>query len=632
MTVLNIGGKRVKVDDSFKALPLDQQNATVDEIAKSIGLGAPKAETPPAVSPAPQVAPVPTPEPAPDPQPAPAESKAYKGAVLPISVDEQGNNHFDSDAGLLGAVKRAFMLPGDVMAGKVDPTSQEGIERATDFAGVFGPMSPAAGTGKAIAASAPKVARPGMEAAQAAERIGVDLPRAVASDSAAVNQGGRILTNVPIGGTPLRTASKEAIEQIGNAATRVQEGYGSGSIPAAGAAARQGITDYAKKTLPGRVKEAYDNVDTLVTQNVTTPLAETTKIATEIAGRRANAKLPESGAVKVVQDALAQKDGLNYQGIKDLRTNVRELLDNPQNLTASGFSQTELDNIYKGLTADLKNAVARSGGEKASAAFEEANKLAARTARERQGLQKVLGSDASDERIFDRITAMAGSTARADRVSMSRVRGAVSADTWNELASGVIAKLGRDPEGNFSPDRFVTGWGKLSKEGKSQLFGGKSELATALDDIATVSSQFKRLNQYANPSGTAQSGAGIGYLGGMFVDPTTVVGSIVGARVMSSIMAKPVSARALAAYSKAYEQQAAKPTPQSSKALANTARALAAFIGHETGDTSAAVQIFPAISNVRKLPADQGGENNGMPEGQNGGVEQQPRVLLPNET
>ena len=640
MTTLNINGRRVKVDDSFKSLSEEQQNATVDEIAKSLGSQAqpaPAAPSPAPAAPAQTPSAISAPDAAPVGAPAPQPDQSYQGKILPISRDAQGNVSFDSDAGILGAVKRAVTLPGDVMAGKVDPTSEEGIGRAAEFAGVFGGTpTPAAGTGKAITAIAAERAGPqvsqGMEAAAAANRLGVDLPRAVASDSAAVQQTGKVLSNVPLGGTPLRTASKQAIDQIGNAATRVQEGFGSGNFANAGAAARQGITDFAKKTLPGRVKEAYDGVDALITQNVTTPLTNTAKIATDISSRRANASLPESGAVNLVRRALDQKDGLNYQGIKDLRTNVRELLDDPKSLTASGFSQTELENVYKGLTADLKNAVARSGGEKASAAFESANQLAAKTAREREGLQKVLGNDASDERIFDRITSMANSNARGDRVALARVRGAVSDETWNDLASGVIAKLGRDPDGNFSPDRFVTGWGKLSPEGKSQLFGGKKELSSALDDIATVSRQFKTLNQYANPSGTGQTVVGASYLSGALLDPTTVVGSVVGARVLSSIMAKPTSARALAAYTKAYQRQAVAPTAQSTQALANASRALAAFIGHETGNPAISQQVFPAISGVRQMPADQGGENNGQPEGQNEGEGQQLRMLMPNET
>lgn len=45
MPTLNIEGKRVKVDDSFLSLSPEQQNATVDEIASSMGLGKPAAAT-----------------------------------------------------------------------------------------------------------------------------------------------------------------------------------------------------------------------------------------------------------------------------------------------------------------------------------------------------------------------------------------------------------------------------------------------------------------------------------------------------------------------------------------------------------------------------------------------------------
>lgn len=562
---------------------------------------------------------------------APEQDKSFTGSILPVSRDAEGNVSFDSNAGIVGAVKRAFMLPGDVMAGEVDPLSEQGISRAADFAAVFGPTSPAIGTGAAIAANAPRIERPGMEVAAAADRLGVPVPRAATSDSASVQQTGKILSNVPIGGTPLRVSSQRAIDELGNAATKVEKGFGSGSAPAAGAAAREGITEFASKTLPGRVKAAYDNVDSLITQNVVSPLSETAKVAADITAKRTNAALPESGAVRTIQNALNQKDGLNYQGIKDLRTAVGEMLDSPQGITASGMSEAELRRIYGGLTADLKSAVARSGGEKASAAFEAANQLAARTAREREGLQRVLGRDASDERIFDRITSMAGSNARADRVSLARVRSAVSGETWNELASGVISNLGRAPDGGFSPDRFVSGWGKLSAEGKAALFGGKKELATALDDIATVSTRFKQLNQYANPSGTGQTVLGGALGSGLIADPITAVSSTVGARVLSTVLAKPTSARALAAYSKAYERQITSPSKMNSQALTNTARAVAALLANEAGNKGLAAQIFPAISGVKRLPAQDGSENNGLQENQSYGAAQQLPVLLPNE-
>lgn len=84
----------------------------------------------------------------------PANAKpAYSGGILPFSRDAEGNVGFDSNAGIVGMAKRAFMLPGEVMAGKVDPLSEEGIDRAAEMGTMVAPISPAMGTGKAIAAA-----------------------------------------------------------------------------------------------------------------------------------------------------------------------------------------------------------------------------------------------------------------------------------------------------------------------------------------------------------------------------------------------------------------------------------------------------------------------------------------------
>jgi hypothetical protein len=75
------------------------------------------------------------------------------GAILPVSRGEDGLQ-FDSNAGILGSIKRAFMLPGDVYTGKVqmnDPatgrTSDEAISRSMEMGAVFSPVNPAVRAG-----------------------------------------------------------------------------------------------------------------------------------------------------------------------------------------------------------------------------------------------------------------------------------------------------------------------------------------------------------------------------------------------------------------------------------------------------------------------------------------------------
>jgi hypothetical protein len=123
--------------------------------------------------------------------PTEAEDKSYTGAILPFSVDAQGNKSFDSDAGLLGSLKRSFMLPGDVYAGKVDPMSEEGIGRALEFATTFASPSPAiragdrAIPGTSLAMRRGKVEPPSAEALKEAARVGYDQVRDAGVDYSA---------------------------------------------------------------------------------------------------------------------------------------------------------------------------------------------------------------------------------------------------------------------------------------------------------------------------------------------------------------------------------------------------------------------------------------------------------------
>jgi hypothetical protein len=62
--------------------------------------------------------------------------KEYKPFnVLPFREDESGI-HFDPHSGLLGSIISGLTAPGDVLTGKLDPTSDEGIKRAMDVAGL----------------------------------------------------------------------------------------------------------------------------------------------------------------------------------------------------------------------------------------------------------------------------------------------------------------------------------------------------------------------------------------------------------------------------------------------------------------------------------------------------------------
>lgn len=527
-----------------------------------------------------------------------AEDDEWERAnLLPLARNTETGEKSLAVPGFLMDIADAISLPSRVYSGETQIFGPDGnvtdevIEGSLDLAGIATPATPASRMGKA-AASAAKPLKEGQKVAAAGERLGVELPRAVTSDSVSMQQAGKIASNVPVGGTPLRKASEKAINQLDDAAGRVQSGYGRGNAQIAGEAVRGGVDDLATRQIPDQLNKLYGAVDNLIDPAVKTPLASTSRVASEILSKREAAAIAaESPAIRQIQEAISKPDGLTYQGIKNLRTYLGEMLKKP-NLLPAGTSETELRQIYGSLSDDLRAAVSNAGGPKALRAFEVANRAKSATATRVAALEKVLGTS-SDEAIAAKIKAMAGSTGRADIKNLNRVRMAAGKQAWDELSSAVIASLGRDAEGKFSPDRFVTAWGKLSKEGRKALFAstGKEGLAKSLDDIAAVSSRFKHLQQFANPSGTGQTILGGAAASAAIWEPVTVLTTVAGARLASKFLASPKSAKSVAQWAKAYQVAVSKPSTTANSILRQRAGALSVVIANEWGTPEAAAQI-----------------------------------------
>jgi hypothetical protein len=406
-----------------------------------------------------------------------------------------------------------------------------------------GPLKVAAGT---RAATAPTRST---EVVQAAERLGVDVPRAVASDSRLMQPAGRMVQNVPLAGEPMRKAAESTIAGLGTKADEVAQGLGGGTVQGAGDTARTAIKDWITGESKAKVGKAYDAVDKLVDPAIRTPLNATQGMVATIAAERSAAALSGGGkAAEFVLEAVQRPGGLNYEGLKTLRTNLGEMLKG--GILPEGVSQGELKRIYGALSDDLGAAVKNAGGAKAEAAWERANKYNRLVSDRREQLAKIVGKDgdAPAEKVFDALAAKASGTGRADIEALSNARKVMDPADWNEFASGVVGRLGRDPEGNFSPDRFTTAYGKLTDAGKSLLFrsGGRGDLAQHLDDIAIVSSRFKDLQKYANPSGTAQN-VGFGAAGaGLIAEPMTTIATVIGANALARVLAQPATAASAA--------------------------------------------------------------------------------------
>lgn len=121
---------------------------------------------------------------------APKEDKSYTGSILPFSRDAEGNVSFDSNAGavgfakdILGSVKNAFMLPGDVYTGKEQVMDANGevrpemIGRSLEFAGTFSPSTPGLRTGTGIVPGETQQVRQSVPAVPSADDLFAEAGR-----------------------------------------------------------------------------------------------------------------------------------------------------------------------------------------------------------------------------------------------------------------------------------------------------------------------------------------------------------------------------------------------------------------------------------------------------------------------
>lgn len=401
---------------------------------------------------------------------------------------------------------------------------------------------------------------------EASGRLGIDLPRFMADESRLTQATAAGLKNVPGGGDVLHEAGDKTLRAIGEAKQAVTEALGSGSTVAAGDEAKGALKSWIKEGSKAESNINYGMVDGLVNPDVATPLTSTQKSIGEIVTRRQNAKIPgDSAAVRIVQDAANDANGLTYQGIKDLRSYLGEMT--PQEMAAAGLSGREVRKLYGALTDDLRVSVERSGGKDALIAFDKANAANRVIEGKREQLVKIIGkdADAAPEAVIARLAAMAGQKSSANIGRLKLAREAMGPEAWDEVSSAVLNRMGTDRLGEFSIDRFNTAYQALTKDAKTLLFS-KPETRQALDDIFTLTSGLeKKLKMYANPSGTAKLTSATQLVMDIIHKPLRVVSTLVGAPRLARVLAEPVSAQSTADWVKAYREAVANPNGRTSR-------------------------------------------------------------------
>jgi hypothetical protein len=428
------------------------------------------------------------------------------------------------------------MLASSVGAGAAGETASEAgappwLQAAAGVAG--GHFAPGAANEALSMGSIDPRMKAKTQAAWEAQQEGISVPKAAVAGSLAKPVAGRI-ASLPLVGAPLQNAARTSLDETGARAQAIADAYGAGDRATAGSNLRDALVGYMNTGSREPINRLYDKVDLLVDDTQPHQLLNTSVLAHAL--RRAQTaaqRATNEAALGPIAEDLENPNGLTYSGIKELRTKIGGMLDDNL-LPQAGTTKPVLKRIYGALTKDLRSAVQTNGSD-ALEAFDRANKLNQVVMTRREELQRIVGKAGTNagENVFETMIQMAGDTGKSANIERLRLaRKAVDPQTWDDFSSAFVRRMGIAPNtDNFSPDRFLTAYGKLSDEGKQLLFNstGKGDLAASLNRLRHVSEQFSEFYKMGNPSGTGgatfvTSLFGVGSIGGL-INPLAAIGS-----------------------------------------------------------------------------------------------------------
>lgn len=421
----------------------------------------------------------------------------------------------------------------------------------------------------------------------AAERIGFEIPKAAVVGPTWQTVAGAV-KEVPIIGAPIVKSSKKALSDIENAVQETARKYGALGTEDAGLVAKEAIEGwFSGKGESGKILEKlYDKVDNFVDPLYTRQLDSTADTISKIMAERANAKMSgRSPAVDEVLNAVQSAEGMNYEGLKTLRSYIGKMT--PEEMVAKNINQTEAKRIYGALTDDLKKTILVAGSEEATKMFDYASSVARIIADKREQLSKIIGTkaDVAPEKVISRIESMATGKSSADIQKLRDVKHAIGDGAWNEVAGTILNKMGRTAEdAAFSGDRFVTKFDNMSANARNLLFGNNPELYGSVKDLVDVSKSFKNLNKLGNPSGTGRvstiltsSFGSFAATAAMFTEPVTTIVSLITSLApaisVAKYMASPAKVKQASAFGKAYNNAMFNPTAANLVVLDTASRA-----------------------------------------------------------
>lgn len=358
-----------------------------------------------------------------------------------------------------------------------------------------------------------------------ARAIGVDLPPGAATGSTATQRMEKGLSILPGATDVVQGAYTQAAEQTGEAAARTGRALAGGAAPLT----KEGAGDVVRTAAQGaqaRFREQqgrlYDAAFDLIGRDTPVQLPGVQRLAGELTQELAQAPEARAGVLNpVIQRAQAlladSQNGIPFEALRAVRTDLGRLLDEPGALTGTGTTQQQLRRLYGALTEDI-GAAARATSPEADRAMRLADRYTRFNVSDAGGripnadiIQKVIDSG-SGEKAYQ--FAMQG--AKDGGTRLQGLRRNMRPEEWDAVSSTVWDQMGRakpgqnafgtvDEAADFSPASFVTNWNSMAPEAKRALFGGTryAGMAADMERIGRTAQRLNEVSRQANYSNTA---------------------------------------------------------------------------------------------------------------------------------
>ena len=459
----------------------------------------------------------------------------------------------------------ALTLPGDVYAGKVDPLSNEGLDRARSAAVFMTPGSAAMRGGEGVAGvaltprSAPTEA---ITAAQTAEELGAPLPVGLATNSKVLQATTKAAQQLPLVGPKIGEQAANTVRAAGGKVSDIADELSGGVVDraSAGASLRPSIKGVIEDN-NSRIDDAFTSLRNMIDHTDTTELPTTEKVLKQIVAERkaAGQSNPKAG-LEDVHNLV--DEGATFNGLQRARSDIGNSLNfgtaNP------GFNAGDLKRVYGAMSRDMEHVVSMSAKEgvapeAAVAALKDANATAAPIIEFNKKLQQLSGIS-SDESLVGTLTKAAQNKTGNVKL-LAQLRQSMPQEDFQQIAGTALAELGHNAStGRFSLNQFATKWDGLGDRAKNVLFS--PEHKEALDNIALLGRHLKDADKFANTSNTAGAAAwakliagGAAAVGALsYGDVSLLIKGMAGVGAglgLARQLAKPASASAIAKWSRA---------------------------------------------------------------------------------